>query len=105
MTLITSNSSHQQGRLFPKFTIPAEELAKRKAEKNARRQRYQEIFAKASLELIDNYYNWFIVIEPNSGDYFIDPREEVAVQKAREKYPHGMIGIHRINETGACGSL
>lgn len=105
MTLITSSSSHQQSRLFPKFTIPAEELAKHKAEKNARRQRYQEIFARASLELIGNYYNWFMVIEPNSGDYFIDLREEIAVQKAREKYPHGMIGIHRLNETGACGSL
>jgi len=46
-----------------------------------------------------------MVIEPKSGDYFIDPREEIAVQKAREKYPHGMIGIHRTNETGACGSL
>ena len=49
--------------------------------------------------------NWFLVIEPNSGDYFLDPMEEIAVQKAREKYPQGLIGIHRINETGACGTL
>jgi len=105
MTSITSSHSRHPDRLLPKSTISPEELAKQKAEKNTRRQRYQEIFARASLELIDNYYNWFMVIEPNSGDYFIDPREEIAVQKAREKYPHGMIGIHRLNETGACGSL
>ncbi len=58
-----------------------------------------------SPELIDHHYNWLIVIEPNSGDYFIDRDEEIAVQKAREKYPRGMIGIHRLNETGACGTL
>ncbi|NJK68331.1 MAG: hypothetical protein HC941_19000 [Microcoleus sp. SU_5_3] len=101
----TTSCSGRRGRLFPEFTIPPEELARRTTEKEARRQRYREVFARVSLELIDEHYNWFMVIEPNSGDYFIDPNEEIAVQKAREKYPQGMIGIHRINETGACGTL
>lgn len=33
-------------------------------------------------QLIDEHYNWFITIEPNSGDYFIDQDIEVAEQKA-----------------------
>ncbi len=105
MTQTTSSRPRRRGRLFPEFTIPPEELARRKAEKDARCQRYREVFARVKFELIDEHYNWFMVIEPNSGDYFIDPDEKIAVQKAREKYPHGMIGIHRINETGACGTL
>lgn len=105
MTQIISNLPHRQGRLFPKFTISPEELVRQKAEKDARRQRYQEIFTEIGLELLEKHYNWFMVIEPNSGDYFLDPIEEIAVQKAREKYPQGIIGIHRINETGACGTL
>jgi hypothetical protein len=93
------------GRLFPEFTIPPEELARRKAEKEARVKRYKEIFAQVSPQLIKAHYNWFIVIEHNSGDYFIDVDEEVAVQKAREKHPTGMVGIMRLNETGTCGKI
>ncbi len=80
-------------------------MAKHEAEKNARSQRYREIFAQVSPYLINEHYNWFIVIEPNSGDYFVDVDEEIAVQKARQKYPTGMIGIMRLNETGTCGKI
>ncbi|GAA6616799.1 hypothetical protein [Scytonema sp. NUACC26] len=94
-----------QGRIFPEYSIPSEELDKREVEKQARVKRYREIFVQVSSQLLQNYYNWFIVIEPHSGDYFIDPEEEVAVQKARLKYPKGMVGIMRLNETGTCGRI
>lgn len=105
MTQTPRKIPRRRGRLFPEFTLPPEELARRKAEKDARCQRYREIFLLVSPELIGNHYDWFIVIEPNSGDYFIDPDEEVAVQKARQKYPTGMVGIMRLNETGTCGMI
>lgn len=105
MTQTTPKIPRRRGRLFPEYTIPAEELARRQAEKDARSQRYREVFARVSPELIENYYDWFIVIEPISGDYFIDPDEETAVQKARQKYPSGMVGIMRLNETGTCGMI
>ncbi|MCL1470809.1 hypothetical protein [Argonema antarcticum] len=105
MTQTTPKRPRRRGRLFPEYTIPPEELARRQAEKDARSQRYYEIFAQVSPQLIENHYNWFIVIEPNSGDYFIDTDEEVAVQKARQKYPSGMVGIMRLNETGTCGMI
>ncbi|BAZ31540.1 hypothetical protein NIES4074_40130 [Cylindrospermum sp. NIES-4074] len=94
-----------QGRIFPEFTIPPEELARREAEKKAHLQRYREIFDRVSPQLIEEHYNWFFIIEPNSGDYFIDPDQEAAVKKARQKYPSGMIGIMRLNETGTCGRI
>ncbi|MEQ8998656.1 MAG: hypothetical protein RID53_19325 [Coleofasciculus sp. B1-GNL1-01] len=95
----------RQGRIFPEYTIPPEELARREAEKNARIKRYREIFAQVSPPLIQDHYNWFMIIEPNSGDYFIDPDEDIAMQKARQKYPSGMVGIMRLNETGTCGKI
>ena len=95
----------RRGRIFPEFTIPPEDLARREAEKNARVKRYREVFTQVSPELIEDHYNWFIIIEPESGDYFIDPDEEVAMQKARHKYPKGMVGIMRLNETGTCGKI
>lgn len=80
-------------------------MAKHEAKKNARSQRYQEIFAQVSPQLINEHYNWVIVIEPNSRDYFFDIDEEIAVQKARHKYPTSMIGIMRLSETETCGKI
>ena len=105
MTRTRSVRPRRQGRLFPEYTIPPEELAKREVEKNARITRYREIFAQVSPQLIQDHYNWFMIIEPNSGDYFIDPDEDIAMQKTRQKYPSGMVGIMRLNETGTCGKI
>ncbi|MBE9225926.1 hypothetical protein IQ264_10865 [Phormidium sp. LEGE 05292] len=105
MTQTPRKIPRRQGRLFPEFTIPPEELARRKAEKDARCQRSRVVFEQVRPQLIDDHYNWFIIIEPNSGSYFIDPDEEVAVQKARQKYPSGWLVTFRINETGACGMI
>jgi hypothetical protein len=105
MTQTKPTRLRSQGRIFPEYSIPSEQLAKREAEKHARVKRYREIFVQASPRLIQDHYNWFIVIEPQSGDYFVDPQEEVAVQKARQKYPKGMVGIMRLNETGTCGRI
>ncbi|KAF3889134.1 MULTISPECIES: hypothetical protein [Nostocales] len=105
MTQTKPTRLRSQGRIFPKYSIPPEELDKREAEKHTRVKRYREIFEQASSQLIQDHYNWFIVIDPQSGDYFIDPGEEVAVHKARLKYPNGMVGIMRLNETGTCGRM
>nr|WP_254921494.1 hypothetical protein [Nodularia sp. NIES-3585] len=91
--------------MFPEFTIPQEELARHEAEKNARGQKARVIFEQVSPQLINEHYNWFIVIEPNSGDYFIDPDENAADKKAREKYPTGWLVTFRLNETRACGRI
>jgi hypothetical protein len=105
MTHKNPTRPRRPGRIFPEFTIPPEELARREAEKNARCQKARRFFEQVSPKLIDDHYNWFIIIEPNSGDYFIDPNEEVAYQKAREKYPSGWVVTFRLNETGACGKI
>jgi hypothetical protein len=94
-----------QGRIFPEFTIPPAELARREAEKKARGQKARAVFDRVYPHLIDEHYNWFIVIEPNSGDYFIDPDIEIAEQKARQKYTNGWIVTFRLNQTGACDRI
>ncbi|HAG81607.1 MAG TPA: hypothetical protein DCL61_10660 [Cyanobacteria bacterium UBA12227] len=95
----------RRGRIFPNYTIPPEELAKRQAELDARYQHCRPVFERVRDELITDHYNWFMIIEPNSGDYFIDPDEDIADQKARQKYPSGWLVTFRINETGACGKI
>jgi hypothetical protein len=55
--------------------------------------------------LIENYYNWFLIIEPDSGDYFIAEEEMSAYQKAVSKYPNSQFFFFRVNETGVCGRI
>ncbi|MCL1468408.1 hypothetical protein [Argonema galeatum] len=95
----------RRGRIFPEYTIPPEELARSEAERKARYQRTRPVFERWRDELIADHYNWFMIIEPNSGDYFIDPDENLAVEKARQKYPSDWLVTFRINDTGACGMI
>ena len=57
------------------------------------------------LNLIKEHYGWYIAVEPDSGDYFIDEDIEVASQKAREKHPHAVHCMFCLNETGATGTI
>ena len=103
--MIKTSQSHRQARLnrgLPNLNYSPEELAQRKAEREALMQRCYEIFNRMQPELIKDYYDWYMVIEPESGDYFIDEDEKVASQKAHEKYPDRRCVIFCINETGAC---
>ncbi|HIK10114.1 MAG TPA: hypothetical protein IGS52_07585 [Oscillatoriaceae cyanobacterium M33_DOE_052] len=90
------------GRVFPGRQLTAEEIELREAELQKLMKRCDEIFEAAKPHLIDDYYDWFMVIEPESGDYFIDPDDMVAEQKADAKYPNARCVVYRINETGAC---
>ncbi|NEP10629.1 MAG: hypothetical protein F6K14_10525 [Symploca sp. SIO2C1] len=105
MTQLQSYTSRRRGRLFPDYIIPPEELAKRKSEREARGKRCRAVLERVRPHLIETHYNWFIIIEPNSGDYFLDPDEQVAMQKARQKYPKGWMVIFRLNKTGTCGKI
>jgi hypothetical protein len=100
-----STHPHRRGRVFPEYNLPPEELAFRQAEIDAFGMRCQVLWEKVCQVLIKDHYNWFITFEPESGDYFIDPDERAAYQKARTKYPQAKLGTFRINETGACGKI
>lgn len=93
-------------RIFPdRPPMSPEEKARRQAEREAFSKRCQEIFDKVYPELVKEHYNWFILIDPDSGDYFIDLNEEVAAQKAHQKYPTAIMLRMRLNETGTCGRI
>ena len=86
-------------------TLTSEEKARRGAESESFYQHCRAIFERVCSELIQEYYNWYIVIEPDSGDYFIDEDDMVAFQKIREKYSKEKVMTMRLNETGTCGRI
>lgn len=55
--------------------------------------------------MIEDHYDWFIIIEPESGEYFIDEDEKIALSKSRSRHPGKKCIIMRINETGTCGTI
>lgn len=97
--------ARRRGRIFPDIIIPPEELARRRAEGEAFSRRCRAIFDRLLPELIDKYYGWYIAIEPDSGDYFIDADKEVVSLKARQKHPNVIHHLFGINETGATGTI
>jgi hypothetical protein len=105
MTQLSSERTPRRGRVFPEKQLSPEEKVRLKAEDEVFYNRCRNIFDRVQPELIKDHYNWFIVIEPDSGDYFIDLDEEVVMAEAERKHPDKMRLIMRVNETGACGRI
>jgi hypothetical protein len=105
MTQILPKPIARQGRVFPERQLDPVEKARRQAENEAFSQRCRAIFERVAGELISQYYDWYIVIEPDSGDYAIDRDDKVASEKIHTKYPHSKCLIMRLNETGCCGKI
>jgi len=103
------SKSHQkyQGRILSDSIISPQELVLRKTRRDELGRRCREIFEQIRPELIEKYYNWFIAIEANSGDYLIDPTLEGLMQKIRHQYANTEVKLttFRLNETGACGMI
>lgn len=105
MSPSTPKKEVRRGRIFPEIKWTEEEKAQHRARKEAFHQRCWTIFEGLKPDILDKYYGWYIAIEPDSGDYFIDPDKEVASQKAREKHPDTIHHIFGINETGVSGKI
>ncbi|NEQ35244.1 MAG: hypothetical protein F6K40_02540 [Okeania sp. SIO3I5] len=85
--------------------LSPEEIDRRKAENEAFASRCREIFWRVYPDLVKEHYDWFIYIEPDSGDYFLDRDRDVARQKAQQKYPSALLMAMCVNETGAVGKI
>ena len=105
MTQITSKKVVRRGRIFPELTISSEELARREAEDEIFNQRCRAIFELVRPEYIETHYGWYIGIEPNSGEYFIDKDNIQAHKKVLEKYPKTRNYVFCLNETGTTGRI
>ncbi len=95
----------RRGRIFPEIQWSEAQLAQWQAERAARRQRCQMVFDRLKPELLETHYNWFMAIEPESGDYFLHQDEEIATQMARQKHQSAKIVMFVINETGVSGKI
>ena len=105
MTQSTPKQPPRRGRIFLDRTLPPEELARRKADDEVFYQRCRAIFERVRPHLIEEHYGWYIAVEPDSGDYFVDEDKMPAHKKALEKYPNTRHCVFCLNETGTTGTI
>lgn len=55
-------------RILPGRTLPPEEIARRRAARAEFGPRCRVVFEKLRPQLIDQYYNWFIAVAPDSEE-------------------------------------
>jgi len=95
----------RRGRIFPEIQWSEAQKSQWKAEQASIYQHCKAIFEQLNPELMQNYYNWYIAIDPVSGDYVIDADIEAATKKARQQHLDSIPCLFRINETGVCGTI
>ncbi|MBC6433155.1 hypothetical protein FM036_21520 [Nostoc sp. HG1] len=105
MTEAKSARAVRRGRIFPEIQWTEHHKAQWKAERQAFKERCQSIFEQVQPQFIKTHYNWYMAVEPESGEYFIDRDALVVADKAHEKYPNAKLCVFRINETGVCGRI
>jgi hypothetical protein len=71
-------------------------------------ERYQKakiIFNNLYPELINEYYNWYLAINPDNNDYFFEREYLKLFEKLQQQKEKGKMVIFRLNETGVCGRI
>jgi hypothetical protein len=63
------------------------------------------VFEKLFHELGARYYNWLVVIEPESGDYFLGQADLDVLSRARKKFPEARFFAYRLNDNPAVDHL
>jgi len=104
---MTENTTRtaRRGRIFPEIQWTEEQKAQWKVEQEEFYQRFKPVFDKVQPELIKTHYNWYMAVEPESGEYFVNENEINAIKISREKYPKSSVFVFKINETGVAGTI
>ena len=92
-------------RLNPKRTLSPEAISQWYAEREAFDRRCKPIFDGLKPELINTHYNWYMAVEPDSGEHFSEKDSLAAGKMYRQKHPNAIPQVFRINETGVCGAI
>ncbi len=105
MTEAKPSRTERRGRIFPQVQWTEEQKAQSSSRREVFYQRCKPIFDRIKPQFIETHYNWYMAVEPESGEYFISKEEMAAINMSRQKYPKAPVFIFRINETGVAGTI
>jgi len=78
MTETKSGRTTRRGRIFPEIQWTEEKFAQQEDELQEFYQRCKPIYDQVKSELITTHHNWYIAVEPDSGEYFVDKDSSIA---------------------------
>jgi len=61
----------------------------------------EAIYASVKKQLEDEHWGEIVVIEPDSGNYFVDKDRRKAMRHAEEKYPDMLFHTRRVGDNPA----
>ncbi|BAZ10320.1 hypothetical protein NIES4071_21350 [Calothrix sp. NIES-4071] len=105
MTETKPTRTARRGRIFPEIQWTEERKAKREAEREAFYKRCKPIFDRVQPQYIQTHYNWYMAVEPNSGEYFIDKDEITVMNVCRQKHIYSPFFLFQISKTGVSGTI
>jgi len=100
----------KSNKFFPRklnrqHTFSQKEIEQEQTKLKTFRERCQPIFEMLKPQFIETHYNWYLAIEPDSGEYFLAENDLEAGEYCRQKYPNAIPFVFRLNETGVCGTI
>jgi hypothetical protein len=105
---MTRVSRSRRTRILPPSPIPASEKNRRTEQSDALANQCSEIFERLHPQLIEDYENWHIAIDPDTEQYLLAPTLDEIIQKVSSIYGNTgevKVTIFRLNDTGSCGRL
>ncbi len=63
------------------------------------------VFQRLMEELGERYSNWIVVIEPETGEYFLGLDDYEVLNRARKRHPRSQFFAYRLNPNPAVDSL
>ena len=109
LTQSTSQEKYpHRGRIFPERSSTQEQKAQRINRRQELGERCRPIFEQIRPQLIANHYNWFIAIDPETGNYLLHPSFTGLMKQINTHYPPDgkvKLAAFRLNENGACGLI
>ena len=106
MIQISRNQLRQNQKISnSKFTVS--QLANQQAQKNELGEHCRVIFEKIRPQLLKDYENWLIAIEPETEHYLIAPKLDELIEKIKQQYPNNQVKttIFCLNQSGSCGKI
>ncbi len=103
---MTQLSQPRRTRIVPPSPADPEVVQREREKQRALRQRCRPVFERLRPTLREIHPNWFIAIDPDNGEYLLDPTLRGITQQISQANSGNTIRmIFRLNDTGTCGRL
>ena len=103
---MTQLSQPRRTRIVPPAPADPQVVQREREKQRALRERCRPVFERLRPTLREIHPNWFIAIDPDNGEYLLDPTLRGITQQISQANSGNTIRmIFRLNDTGTCGRL